>query len=684
MQTILKLKTLIIKNFKGIQDYTIQFDDVLTHISAQNGKYKTSLYDAYLWLLFGKDSMDRADFNIKNTVHTELNRQDHEVYAIIDINGVENSYKKVYKENWTKKRGSETTILTGHTTECYINDVPLSIGEYQKRISEIIDEQTFKLISNPIYFNQKLKWQDRRNILIKLGGDVTNDMVFERITKFDNKDRIDNLIHVLNSGKSFDDYKKEIGAKKKKLRESLESIPIKISEASRSKPQSLNWNQIIGLITGKEQMIIAIDKSMQDSVSQNALINEEIIIKQNQLNALKGKLSTLQSQIVQDKTNNINLIKNEIKVIETDISGKESVVRANQQNITNLQNAINTQEEEIKKLYSKAEEIQKITAPIYDFKPNIFNMNEQDKFCPTCLREVENLTSKIEQMQADFNTNEAKRKADYDTNYNHWVNKFKEDNQNELNKVIEQGKSARVNLNNNKSIIEEANKTLQKSIEELELMKSNLQIKKDELSKIESIQPVETGEIINLKNEINSFIVPTNENTVDYTSQNEQKQTLQKEIDELKKQLNTKEQIEVLEKRIDELKNEESTQSQELADLERIEFTLNDFDKGKMELTEESINGLFEIVKFKMYNKQLNDGESQTCETMLDGVPYSDVNTAGKINAGIDIINALSKYYGVSAPIFIDNKESINTPLKSVSQVVYLSVGLEESLTILK
>jgi chromosome segregation ATPase len=287
-------------------------------------------------------------------------------------------------------------------------------------------------------------------------------------------------------------------------------------------------------------------------------------------------------------------------------------------------------------------------------------------------------------METDFNTNEAKRKADYDTNYNHWVNKFKEDNQNELNKVTEQGKSAKSNLNNNKSIIEEANKTLQKSIEELELMKSNLQIKKDELSKVESIQPIETGEIINLKNEINSFIVPTNENTVDYISQNEQKQAIQKEIDELKKQLNTKEQIEVLEKRIDELKNEESTQSQELAELERIEFTLNDFDKGKMELTEESINGLFEIVKFKMYNKQLNDGESQTCETMLDGVPYSDVNTAGKINAGIDIINALSKYYGVSAPIFIDNKESINTPLKSVSQVVYLSVGLEESLTILK
>ena len=684
MNVKLKLKTLIIKNFKGIQDYTIQFNDALTHISAQNGKFKTSLYDAYLWLLFGKDSMDRADFNIKNTIHTELNRQDHEVYAIIDINGVENSYKKVYKENWTKKRGSETTVLTGHTTECYINDVPLAIGEYQKRISDIIDEQTFKLISNPIYFNHKLKWQDRRSILVKLGGDVNNDMVFDRITRHDNKDRIDNLIYVLNSGKSFDDYKKEIGAKKKKLRESLESIPIKISESSRSKPLVLNWNEIIGTATAKEQMILSIDKLMQDSVSQNALINEEIIKKQNELNSFKGRLSTLQSQLVQDKTNSINILKNEIKVIETDISGKESVVRANQQNITNLQNAINTQDEEIKKLYSKAEEIQKRTAPIYDFKPNTFNMNEQDKVCPTCLREVENLASKIEQMEIDFNTSEAKRKADYDTNYNHNLDLFKINNQNELVKVIEQGTNYKLNLKNNKSFIEEANKTLQKSVEELELLKSNLNIKKDELSKIESIELKETDEIIALKNEINIFIIPTNENAVDYTSQNEQKQSIQKEIDELKKQLNTKEQIEVLEKRIDELKNEESAQSQELADLERIEFTLNDFDKGKMELTEENINGMFELVKFKMFNKQLNGGESETCETMLDGVPYSDVNTAGKINAGIDIINALSKHYGVSAPIFIDNKESINTPLKSDSQVIYLSVGLEEYLTILK
>lgn len=680
----IKLKTLIIKNFKGIIDLTIDFNEDQTNISGQNGIGKTTIEDSYLWLLFDKNAKCESDFNIKNTIHTELNKQDHEVTGIFDINGQENTFKKIYKENWTTKKGSDTKELTGHKTEYFINDVPKSKTEYNTHINSIVDEKVFRLLSNIMYFNNNLKWEERRNILMQFASDISNEMVFDRITRYDNKDRIDNLIHVLNTGKSFADYKKEIGAKKKKLKEVLDAIPIQISEVLRGKPQPLNWNQLIGVSTAKKEMIKRIDESMQDSIKANALVNEEIIKKQNELNSLKSRLSTLQSNLVQDKTNLINKHKSDVSNIELAIKNKENIIKLNNENVVSIQNSINSKQIELDGLYAKLSEVQSRTLPVYDFKPNTFIINEQDKFCPTCLREIENLQDKIAKMEDDFNTNEAKRKADYDTNYNHWLEKAKVDNANELAKVIELGKAKKLEVENTKKAIDEANKVLQKSIEELETLRSQFTIAKDELSKSENAVVIETDEIIALKNEINSFVIPTNDNVVDYSIQNEQKATLQKEIDEMTTQLSLKKQIEDADARVNELKQSETTNAQELASLEQMEFAIADFDKGKMNFIEEAINGKFSLVTFSMFDKQLNGGESPTCETIVEGVPYSSANTASRINAGIDIINGLSKLYNISVPVFIDNKESVNNPLKCNSQCVYLIVGLEDKLTILK
>ena len=205
------IRQLTLLNFKGIRNLTVDFDVNETNIFGYNGTGKTTIFDAFTWLLFGKDSKDRKDFNIKtlDVNNQPIERIPHEVTACIEVNGEEINLKKCYNEVWTKKRGSAVETFNGHSVECFYNDVPCSVTEYAKKIAELCDEQVFKLITNPLYFTaQKKDYQ--RTMLFRLAGDVTNDDVLERYPEFAD------LVAML-SGKTLEELKREVQSKKRKI-----------------------------------------------------------------------------------------------------------------------------------------------------------------------------------------------------------------------------------------------------------------------------------------------------------------------------------------------------------------------------------------------------------------------------------------------------------------------------------
>ena len=157
---------------------------------------------------------------------------------------------------------------------------------------------------------------------------------------------------------------------------------------------------------------------------------------------------------------------------------------------------------------------------------------------------------------------------------------------------------------------------------------------------------------------------------------------LSEAITELNKRLANRSQIERVDKEIADLEEKRVANNQELADLERWEFTAQEFKKAKDAKLLERINGMFQVVSFNFVSDQLNGGEKLTCVCTVNGTPYPDVNAAGKVNAGLDIINAICSAKGVSAPIFIDNRESVNQIIPTVSQVINLVVSKDKSLTI--
>ena len=88
------------------------------------------------------------------------------------------------------------------------------------------------------------------------------------------------------------------------------------------------------------------------------------------------------------------------------------------------------------------------------------------------------------------------------------------------------------------------------------------------------------------------------------------------------------------------------------------------------------------MVDFRLFETQVNGELKETCEVTVNGVPYSDVNNAGKINAGLDVINSLSKFMQKRVPIFVDNAESVNKLIDVNSQIIKLYVSEEKELKI--
>ena len=112
-----------------------------------------------------------------------------------------------------------------------------------------------------------------------------------------------------------------------------------------------------------------------------------------------------------------------------------------------------------------------------------------------------------------------------------------------------------------------------------------------------------------------------------------------------------------------------------MADIESQEFLCEEFIRTKVDMLEEKINKLFKNVKFKMFNTLINGGIEETCQTLINGVPYSDANNAAKINAGLEIINVISKHYQRSFPVFIDNRESVTKIIPTDCQIANLIVS---------
>lgn len=637
------LKTLILRNFKGIKDLRVDFNRV-TDISGDNAVGKTTIFDAFTWLLFDKNSLDAKDFEIKtlDKNNNVIHGLEHEVSALLNIDGVEKKLSKIYKEKWTKKRGEAEKQLTGHTTDYYIDDVPVKKAEFQEAIGNIIDEKLFKLITNPLYFSTILNWKDRRNVLLSIIGDVD---VMDVIKGNNTLKGFDTLL----GEKTVDDLKKTLAARKRKINQDINSIPVRIDELDKS-ILNLDFEALEGELKLKNEEL----KQVEDKLYDSTKLGDVVLEKQQKLFNLKNMLQSIEYKA----ESQANRPKKEL----------EALLDEKAYELKDTLRKVSTLEERLISIKFKKDlvkdQMDSLRNNWHEEKLRTLEFNEHEFVCPTCKREFEadDIEAKKKSLIEQFNISKSRKLADINS-----LGVAKKDEFEDIEKQI----------SNLETEVEETKVKASGLEEEVKGIKVKLDNFKASIVLGEEHKKV-SCEIADLEVEIND-----NTSTKDLISSlRREKSELVDAIDNIKAKLTYREKNKATLERIEELKDEERKLAETLAKVEKEEFQCETFIKAKVKLMEDSINEKFKYVSFKLFNTLVNGAVEECCVATVNGVPFDSVNNAGKINAGIDIINTLCNHYDIECPVFVDNAESVNELLECKSQVIRLIVSKDKTLVV--
>lgn len=627
----MKLLKLNLQNFKGIRNSEFDFGGIDATIYGDNATGKTTVFDSLCWLLFGKDSLDRADFEIKTLENGEpIHKVNHEVEAeFLNDDGNSFTLKRIYREKYSSPRGGDTK-LTGHTTDYFINDVPVKEKEYKQYINDVIAEDVFKLITNPLYFNEQYSWQNRRKLLLEISGDIKDDEVIN------SRSELTRLAELLN-GRTVDEQRKIVAAKKTAINKELDMIPVRIDEALRNKAD---------IATSESKLktdIETLNKSIDELESQKATIINGFnsTEKRSKIDEIGRQLKARQSEVLSIYNSEKQRKRGEYEALLTQLKIIESEHDRYTDRAYDLEKDIGRESSRIESLCVEFD---------------TFNAQEFNKeACPTCGQPLP------------------------------------EDKQEELESVFNSKKAAK--LEELQALIESAEKLNASYVEQREV----LLVKADGLTK--EIEDKTKAYETKFK-EYESYLEPNVEDDPDYKELkaelfllelDEGEEADDKEVarldDEIKAVKEKRAALEIelnkytlnadIQKRVVELENQQQKLAAEKNLLDETSFLIDEFVKAKVDLLEESINSHFEYARFKMFNVLVNGNIEECCETTYKGVPYRSMNNAARMNVGLDIINALTSYYKVNAPVFIDNAEAVTDFIKCNSQTIKLVVDAD-------
>ncbi|KIL46975.1 hypothetical protein KP77_25440 [Jeotgalibacillus alimentarius] len=640
------LEKLQLTNFKGVKSFTLDAAGGNVKVYGDNATGKTSLADAFVWLLFDKDTSNQKEFGIKQVDENNkvIHGLDHEVSAVLRVDGKTIQLSKLYKEKWTKHKGNIESVMTGHTTEYSVNGVPQKKTEYTKFIEKIADEEVFKLLTNPSYFNEQLKWEKRREILMEVCGDVTDEDVIDSNTE------LASLLGVLEE-RAIEDHKKVVASSKKKINDELERIPVRIDELNKGMADLSDLNE--AEINEELQFFKTEINRLEDQKSdiRNGASASE---KKNKLYALENELQTIKhnhTKYMSDQTLQVEKVLNEAKRAQQNIQYE---IQDLGEEKNRLNGRVNFMENERKQLLEK---YHSLNGQEFEFS--------QECSCPACGQDLpeDKLNAAREKSLEQFNLSKA----------------------NELDSIKEKGVSLKADIQKASDRIAEIKSTIEQRQKDQQIEADHIAKYQKELADIkDGLVPVEEvpayqdklKEITSLKEEISN----ASESVADEMSE------IQSKIDELKDQaeklqvgLAKIKQHEQSRARIKELEDEERKLAKKFEQLNKEEFLMDEFVRTKVNLLEEKINSKFKHARFKLFKDQVNGGLAETCKTTFKGVEYdAGLNNAARINVGLDIINTLSEHYGLSAPIFVDNSEAVTKIIDTNAQMINLLVSEQD------
>lgn len=632
MQDI-RLLRMSIRNFKGIRELDIDFAGKDMNVLGDNGTGKTTIIDSFTWLLFGKDSLGRADFGIKPTdkAGNIIHQLETSVEAVFDISGASKVFKKTLEEVWTRKRGAAEAEFTRNENNFYIDGVPKKKMEYTAAIKELIDEEVFKIITNPLYFNESVKWQDRRSVLLTICGEVSDADVIAA------NEGLAPLLPLLQ-GKTVSDFKDIAAASMKRINRELDMIPVQISEADRAKPCS---------------EALDVDLARKDELTK-------------QIEALRVKKSNVTNgSEVNQLWHKVNILTQDLRVVGRNYNPNNSPIAAELSGLASKRDSIAL---EIKGasmhkdlLTSQITQKKGVRAKFSTEWDEIFAERFTDSVCPTCHRELPE--DEVEERRKEFNRKKAAKLDEVERKNTVITQEIQT-----LEEQLKADESKIVNLSEELSrteaaadaLTEKLNEEVKRKSAEFEQERTRIQTEIDEAKTLIAAYEERTEEAVA---EINRQIA-----------------SLSAELSGIDTVIANRLLLERQDKRIAELREQQKHLAAEYAAAERSLYLAERFIVAKVNMLNERINQKFKYAKFKLFDQQINGGINEVCEVTYQGIPYKDLNNAMRINIGLDVINTIAAHYGVACPILIDNAESVNELFHTDAQQIRFYVSRDKYL----
>lgn len=636
---ILKMK---LENFQGVKELEIDPQGESSAIYGDNGTGKSTVYNAFTWLMYGKPSTTEKNYTPKTTGSHNLH---HSVEMTVELaDGSEMVLKKDYHEVYKTIKGNPQPVLSGHTTDYSMDGVPVSETQFKKNLLEIYhDEELAKMLTSYNYFLENMKVADRRKILLQVCGDADFNEVIE--SQGDLLRELPEMLRKPGKTEAFytvDEYR-AIAAKEKRLTDKeLDDIPQRIDEAEKAKPDVSGLDAVTIDNTIAEIKEVRRELESQRAAGENtaaATIRQEIAELESQRAAGEAKhlkAETEKNKGAYDRISNIRYL---ASTVETDIMHAEQEKREH--------------ENEIQRLNHRREQL------LSDWQAENEKEWNGTEICPTCGQQLP--AEQVEQAREKFNLAKAQR--------------LEEINQ----RGMKECSSAMI-------------KAEQEEIATLDTRLAELRQKKEETAQslalaekatVATEDYKETAEYKQFTSQIESLQEKLKDARTAAAEASSVLNGKLKELDEsLEEQQKKKAQLDTVKRqdaRIAQLEAKEEELAAKYEQLQKGLYLCEQFVKVKTKLLDDKINSRFKTLRFRLFIEQQNGGIADDCEALVPCktglVPFKSANNAARINAGLELIDTLAEYYGVELPVFVDNAESVTKLTPTQTQVIRLVVS---------
>ena len=650
----LYLKRLELENFKGVKKAAYDFGDE-THIDGQNASGKSTIVDAFCWLLFNKDSHGNAPGSDKfrekplDANGQEIHYLETSVTACFDLDGQPFNLRRMQKENWVKKRGCADATYQGNVSTYWINEVETKSTDFSARIASIANGDVFLLITTLGAFTA-MDWKKRRALLMSLSGiDVDAELLaraeYAAIAK---------EASTINA--SIDDLRKVFTDRKKRIAQELTLIPARIDEARRMRPDFTEREM--------QDAEFNLNDALADLQKCDALIAKQsagdgsAAALQSQVLSVESELIAAKRRISDDFNANRDRLRRDLNdaIRRNDAAQKAQIAASKlaadaKVKVSDSGNALENLRAEYKTVYASS-----------------FMPPEVQDICPTCGQSIpqERIESIIADAKAKFDADRANRLA-------------------EINRRGQELKQRDMML---REACDAAAEALAQADTDYAAAARDLDTAKADYAAYPAVVDFTAdARIQELQEQLYALRSEKTNSPDDKMKQlTDRRDELQARIEKARAILAKRDTAKQVDARIAELEANQTELGQKRAEIEVLICDVEHFIADRCGLLEESINRRFPTIRWKLFDRQINGALVDCCECLIpsDGtfVPYGCANTAASVNADIEIIGVLSRHYDVTAPLFVDNAERVNYIARPAGQLITLSVSNQATLQI--